>query len=57
MRTYKIGAMITHSGKHLETEIGAYDMLDALIIFKAWLNAKDLCMEALCELDVSEIAA
>jgi hypothetical protein len=55
MRTYKIAAMVTHSGKHLETEVGAYDMLDALIIFKAWLNAKDLCMEALCELDVSEV--
>ena len=55
MRTYKIAAMVTHSGKHLETEVAAYTMVDALEMFSAFLGKHGLSIEALCELDVSEI--
>jgi hypothetical protein len=55
MKTYKIGAMVTHSGKHLETEVAAYNLWDAIAMFYAYLSTQGLNMEALCELDVSEI--
>jgi hypothetical protein len=55
MNTYKIAAMVRHSGKHLETEIAAYNMNDALAIFYGWLDLQGLSMEALSELDVSEV--
>ena len=55
MKTYKIGAMVTHSGKHLETEIAAYDLGDALLMFAGFLMDEHLSMEALNELDVSEV--
>ena len=54
MKTYKIAAMVTHSGKHLETEVSAYDMADALMMFTGWLGDK-YSMEALCELDITEM--
>ena len=57
MKTYKIGAMVTHSGKHLETEVAAYNLGDALLMFAGFLMDEHLSMEALSELDVSEIAA
>jgi hypothetical protein len=55
MKTYKIGAMVTHSGKHLQTEEFAYDIFGALGLFQLWLDEQGLCMEALCELDISEV--
>ena len=55
MKTYKIGAMVTHSGKHLETEVAAYNLWDAIAMFYAYLSTQGLNMEALCELDVSEV--
>ena len=55
MKTYKIGAMVTHSGKHLETEVTAYTMVDALEIFELWLDYQGVCMTALNELDISEV--
>jgi hypothetical protein len=56
MKTYKIACMVTHSGKHLETEVSAYDMLTALGLFDCeFLRKHGLCMEALCELDISEV--
>jgi hypothetical protein len=56
MRSYKIAAMVTHSGKHLETEVAAYGMRDAFHLFCAYLLTQNLCIDALCELDVSEVA-
>ena len=55
MKTYKIGAMVTHSGKHLETEVAAYNLGDALLMFAGYLMDEHLSMEALCELDISEV--
>ena len=55
MRNYKIAAMVRHSGKHLETEVAAYDMPDALFIFKGWLYEQGLSMEALSEWDIREV--
>ena len=55
MKTYKIAAMVRHSGKHLETEVAAYDMRSALCLFQNWLDGQGLIMEALCELDISEV--
>ena len=58
MKTYKIAAMVTHSGKHLETEVEAFNLWDAIVIFEyAFLRANSVDMTALSELDVSEIAA
>ena len=55
MKTYKIAAMVTHSGKHLETEVAAYNLGDALLMFAGFLMDEHLSMEALCELDISEV--
>ena len=55
MRRYKIAAMVTHSGKHLETEVAAYTMVDALELFDLWLDDQGVCMTALNELDISEV--
>jgi hypothetical protein len=55
MRSYKIAAMVRHSGKHLETEVAAYTMTEALTFFDLWLHNQGLSMEALCELDISEV--
>jgi hypothetical protein len=55
MKTYKIGAMVTHSGKHLEYTVAAYHMNEALDLFLIFLDEQGLCMEALCELDISEV--
>ena len=55
MRTYKIAAMVTHSGKHLETEVAAYDMLGAIGLFDVWLDSQGLSMVFLSELDISEV--
>ena len=55
MRSYKIAAMVTHSGKHLETEIAAYHMNEAIDLFLIFLDEQGLSMEALCELDISEV--
>ena len=55
MKTYKIAAMVTHSGKHLETEIEAFSLASALIKFDMWLLPQGLSMEAIDELDVSEV--
>jgi hypothetical protein len=55
MKTYKIACMVTHSGKHLQAEVAGFDILSALGFFQHWLAKKGLCMEALCELDISEV--
>ena len=55
MKTYKIGAMVTHSGKHLETEVAAYNLADAVMLTHGWLRDNGLTMEALSELDISEV--
>jgi hypothetical protein len=55
MKTYKIAAMVTHSGKHLETEVAAYDIRDAFHFFSAYLLEQDLWITAICELDISEV--
>ena len=55
MKTYKIAAMVTHSGKHLETEVAAYNLGDALLMFAGFLMDEHLSMETLCELDISEV--
>ena len=56
MRNYKIAAMVRHSGKHLETEVAAYSILEAIGLFDCvFLRKHGLCMEALNELDVSEV--
>jgi hypothetical protein len=55
MKTYKIAAMVTHSGKHLETEVAAYYFSEALDRFREWLFARNLSLDALCELDISEV--
>lgn len=55
MKTYRIAAMVAHSGKHLETEVAAYTMGDAIMIFHGWLLNRGIAFDALCELDVSEV--
>jgi len=56
MRTYKIAAMVTHSGKHLETEVAAYGIMDALFLFEdVFLSENNLNMDAINELDISEV--
>ena len=55
MRSYKIAAMVRHSGKYLETEIAALSIVDALELFDLWLDDQGVCMTALSELDVSEL--
>jgi hypothetical protein len=55
MKTYKIACMVTHSGKHLETEVAAYDMADAVTIFNEQLYEQGFSFDALCELDISEV--
>jgi hypothetical protein len=55
MRNYKIAAQVRHSGKHLETEVAAYDLHHALLMFAGFLLDEHLSMEALSELDVSEV--
>ena len=55
MNTYKIAAMVRHSGKHLETEVAAHDIRDAFHFFSAYLLKQDLCIAAICELDISEV--
>jgi hypothetical protein len=56
MKTYKIAAMVTHSGKHLETEVAAYTIPEAIALFEeALFVGQELSMEALCELDISEV--
>ena len=55
MRRYKIAAMVTHRGKHLETEVAAYDIKDAFHFFDKWLYEQGLHIDAICELDVSEV--
>ena len=55
MKTYHIGCMVRHSGKHLETEVAAYSLNEAIWIFNRQLLGQDLSMEALSELDVSEV--
>ena len=55
MRNYKIAAMVRHSGKHLETEVAAYTMTEAITFFDLWLHNQGLSMDAICELDVSEV--
>jgi len=56
MRSYKIAAMVRRSGRHLETEVAAYTMIDALELFNLWLDDQGVCMTALSELDISEVA-
>ena len=56
MRSYKIAAMVTHSGKHLETEVAAYTTSEVLCLFQRWLIEQGLHIDAVCELDVSEVA-
>ena len=55
MRSYKIAAQVRHSGKHLETEVAAYNLGDAILMFAGFLMDEHLSMEALSELDVSEV--
>ena len=48
--------MVTHSGKHLETEVAAYNLWDAIVIFEGtFLRANSVDMTALSELDMSEV--
>ena len=56
MNNYKIACMVKSSGRYIEKEFLAYTLSDALIMFASWLNL-DCCMslEALCELDISEV--
>jgi hypothetical protein len=55
IKTYKIACMVTHSGEHLETEVAAYNLGDALLMFAGFLLDEHLSMESLSELDVSEV--
>ena len=55
MKTYKIAAMVRHSGKHLETEVAAYTISEALCLFQLWLIEQGLHIDAACELDISEV--
>ena len=55
MRTYKIGAMVRHSGKHLQYEALCDNLTDAFDIFGLWLKSINLHTDALCELDISEV--
>jgi hypothetical protein len=55
MKTYHIACMVTHSGRHLETEVAAYTMCDALMIFHGWLISQGVALDALSELDASEV--
>ena len=55
MRSYKIAAMVRHSGKHLETEVAAYDIKDAFHFFDKWLYEQGLHIDAINELDISEV--
>jgi len=55
MKTYHIAAQVAHSGKHLETEVAAYNLGDALLMFAGFLLDEHLSMEALSELDISEM--
>jgi hypothetical protein len=55
MKTYKIAAMVRHSGKHLETEVAAYTISEALCLFQLWLIEQGLHIDASCDLDISEV--
>jgi hypothetical protein len=55
MKTYKIAAMVRHSGKHLQNEFGAFSMLDVLGYFQHWLDEQGLHIDAISELDITEL--
>ena len=56
MKTYKVAAMVRHGGKHIETECMTFNLPDAYAYFAQWLLTQGLSVEALCELDISEVA-
>lgn len=55
MKTYRVAAMTTASKRHIQHEVGAYNMAEVLCMFQEWLISQGLSIEAMCELDVSEV--
>lgn len=51
---FKLAGQVRHTGDYIEHELVADNMTDAIEIFGLWLNSKQLHLDALCELDISE---
>jgi hypothetical protein len=55
MKTYQIAAMVRHSGEHIQFEVGAYGIPDALWHFNRLLDEQGLHIDAISELDITEL--
>ena len=56
MKKYRLAGMDSESKKHLQCDLVAKNMSQALFMFVEWLNKQGFKFEDMCEFDASEVA-